>query len=49
LEPKTRLQKSNLDDENDDLEFFDPNSEMKSATLEAPVQGALIDLDSLPK
>jgi hypothetical protein len=41
--------KFDLNDENDDLDFFDPNLKMKSAMLKALAQGALIDLDSLPK
>jgi hypothetical protein len=49
LEPKTKLPKFDLDDENDDLDFFDLNFKMNSAMLEAPPQGTLIDLDSLPK
>jgi hypothetical protein len=48
LEPKTKLPKFNPDDENDDLEFFDSDLEMKSTSLETPTQGAPTNLDSMP-
>jgi hypothetical protein len=48
LQLKTKLPKSNLDDEDNDLEFFNLDLEMKSTTLEMPTQGASIDLDSMP-
>jgi hypothetical protein len=44
LEPKTKLLESDLEDEDNDLEFFNPNLEMKSTSLKEPTQGALIDL-----
>jgi hypothetical protein len=48
LELEERLPDSDSEDENDDLEFFDLDSEMKSTSLEVLVEGASIDLDSIP-
>jgi hypothetical protein len=48
LELEKRLPDSDSEDENDDLEFFDLDSEMKSTSLEVLVEGASIDLDSIP-
>jgi hypothetical protein len=49
LESKTKLPKSDPNDEDDDLELFNPNSEMKLASLEALAQGTSIDMDSMSK
>jgi hypothetical protein len=48
LESKIVLLKSNLDDEDDDLKFFDPDSKMKLASLKAFAQSTSIHLDSTP-
>jgi len=48
LELEKRLPDSDSEDENDDLEFFDLDSEMKSTSLELLVEGVSIDLDSIP-
>lgn len=48
LEPKIRLLELDFDDGDNDLEFFDSNSEMTSASLKVHAQGAPIDLDSMP-
>jgi hypothetical protein len=47
LELEKRLPDSDSENENDDLEFFDLDSEMKSTSLEVLVEGASIDLDSI--
>jgi hypothetical protein len=47
LELEKRLPDSDSEDENDDLEFFNLDSEMKSTSLEVLVEGASIDLDSI--
>jgi hypothetical protein len=47
LEPKIKLVELDLDDGDDDLEFFDSDLEMTSASLKVHAQGAPIDLDSM--
>jgi len=44
---KNWLPKLDLDDEDNNLELFDPNSKMKSASLKMLTQGESIDLDSM--
>jgi hypothetical protein len=48
LESKTKLPKSDPNDEDDDLVLFNSNSKMKSASLETLAQGTSIDMDSMP-
>jgi hypothetical protein len=49
LELKTKPPKSDPNDEDNDLEFYDLDYEMNLTSLEVPTQGALIDLDSMLK
>lgn len=48
MELETKLLEFDLDDEDDDLEFFKLDLEMKLASLKASTQGTPIDLDSMP-
>ncbi len=48
LESKIVLLESDPDDEDDNLKFFDPDLEMKSASSKVLAQGTPIHMDSMP-